>query len=374
MSGQQLLRRKTCLRYISCMRPLVLTAGGYLYAQVMPKDGDSDMKAIVKYGDAPGEVGLAEVNRPVCGPYDVRISVRACAVCMTDLHIIGGSYPWETGKVLGHEFSGIVTEAGAQVARWKPGDRVVSCMDGGFAPETVKREDDWIFALPDEISYDEGALLEPLCAAANSVWNRSSVSKGSSVLVEGPGTIGLFVLQLCKSLGARVMVSGTGKDADRLLLARKFGADAIVDISRESLRERSAEFISRENLRERSAEHAGRENLRERSAEFVGRKSPQERSGEFAGAPGFDTVFECSGSPAALREGLDLLRYGGELIQLGITSRPVETDFAALVCRNLKITGSIGYDKAVWPKVIELVRQGRLSVKELISARLPLDR
>ena len=131
------------------------------------------MKAIVKYGQAAGEVALREIPEPICGKKEVKIEVKACAVCATDLHILEGSYPWDVGKVLGHEFSGIIREVGAEVTGFKPGDRVASCMEGGFGKYCVKAFDDWIFPIPDSISFEEAALLEPLCSAANSVVNKA---------------------------------------------------------------------------------------------------------------------------------------------------------------------------------------------------------
>ena len=82
------------------------------------------MKAIVKYGKEPGEVDLLDIPEPVCGGRQVKIAVRACGICATDLHIMEGSYPWAVGLPLGHEFSGEVVEVGREVTEFAPGDRV----------------------------------------------------------------------------------------------------------------------------------------------------------------------------------------------------------------------------------------------------------
>lgn len=293
------------------------------------------MKAIIKYGDLPEEVDLCEIDEPVCSAQDIKIEVKACAICMTDVHIIAGSYPWEKGKVLGHEFCGVVTEKGEQVTKWNIGDRVVACMDGGFARFVVKQEDDWVFPLPAEISFEEGALLEPLSAAANSVWNRATLGPESLILIEGPGTIGLFVLQLCQLAGAKVMITGTDKDAERLNLARRLGAELAVNICKDQI-----------------SDHAL----------------------NFTGGKGFDVVFECSGAQAALEHGLSLLRYGGDLIQLGVFSHPATVDLANLVYQNLRIVGSIAYNRDSWYRVIELVRNQQINIREFISAVLPMEK
>ena len=195
------------------------------------------MKAIVKYGQAAGEVALREIPEPVCGKKEVKIEVKACAICATDLHILEGSYPWDVGKVLGHEFSGIIREVGAEVTGFKPGDRVASCMEGGFGKYCVKAFDDWIFPIPDSISFEEAALLEPLCSAANSIVNKSKILPGDVVLIEGPGAIGLFAMQIAKLSGAITVLTGITKDGGRMQLAKELGCDYTLDVKRENLQE-----------------------------------------------------------------------------------------------------------------------------------------
>ena len=89
------------------------------------------MKAVVKYGELPGQVDYRDILEPICKDEDVKIEIRACAICMTDLHIVAATYPWKVGTPLGHEFCGVVVEAGKNVCKFKVGDRVVACMNGG---------------------------------------------------------------------------------------------------------------------------------------------------------------------------------------------------------------------------------------------------
>ena len=88
------------------------------------------MKAVVKYGELPGQVDYRDILEPICKDEDVKIEIRACAICMTDLHIVAATYPWKVGTPLGHEFCGVVVEAGKNVCKFKVGDRVVACMNG----------------------------------------------------------------------------------------------------------------------------------------------------------------------------------------------------------------------------------------------------
>jgi threonine dehydrogenase-like Zn-dependent dehydrogenase len=91
---------------------------------------------------------------------------------MTDVHIMNDLYPWDLYSPLGHEYSGIVVEAGKAVKRFKVGDRVTTCMYGGFARYAVKNENALIFKLPDNLSFEEGAMIEPLAAAGFSVMKK----------------------------------------------------------------------------------------------------------------------------------------------------------------------------------------------------------
>lgn len=291
------------------------------------------MKAIVKYGEGPGEVDYREINEPICGYRDVKIEIKACAICVTDLHIIEGTYPWKVGTPLGHEFCGVVVQVGEGVKKFKSGDRVVACMDGGFAKYVVKDEDDWVFALPDEISFEEGALLEPLAASANSVFHKSCILPGDHVLVEGPGVIGLLALQAAKLQGAFVMVSGTDVDSERLQMAQMLGADRVINVQKEDLCAACEEFTK---------------------------------------GAGIDTVLECSGSQAALDSGLKVLTYNGQLTQVGIFARKASVDLGIMVYQNQRIVGSIAYDKETWKRAISLVQTKKVNVKKLISHTLPL--
>lgn len=87
------------------------------------------MKAIVKYGEGPGEVDYREINEPICGYRDVKIEIKACAICVTDLHIIEGTYPWKLGTPLGHEFCGVVVQVGEGVKKFKS-RRPGGCLHG----------------------------------------------------------------------------------------------------------------------------------------------------------------------------------------------------------------------------------------------------
>jgi threonine dehydrogenase-like Zn-dependent dehydrogenase len=214
------------------------------------------MKAMVFY--EPLKMKYEEIDIPQLGPDEVLVKIKACGICGSDIAYYWGLSPLETkdGKgplVLGHEMSGEIVELGElpkHLGLFKPGDRVAidpvqycnACeickkgqvnlcetktvlgvsVNGAFA-EYMKTKYTAMFKLPDNVSYDEGAFLEPLADSMYAVQNLE-VGLGDFCIVIGPGPIGLAEAQLIKSAGAgTVVVIGT-RDY-RLDIAKKGGAD-----------------------------------------------------------------------------------------------------------------------------------------------------
>ncbi|MGQ9730640.1 MAG: zinc-dependent alcohol dehydrogenase [Candidatus Zipacnadales bacterium] len=219
------------------------------------------MKAQVFY--EPEKMELVEVPDPSCGPTDVVIRVKACGICGSDVAYYFGMSSLETpdGKgpcVLGHEFSGEVVEVGEipkTLGLFEVGDRVVldpvqycnACevckrgqpnlcemktvlgvsTDGGFA-ELCRSSYTGVHKLPDNVSYEEGALTEPLACATYAI-GKLGIQPGDYIVVYGPGTIGLIMVQLAKARGAgKVVLIGT-RDY-RLEAGKALGADEVLSI------------------------------------------------------------------------------------------------------------------------------------------------
>lgn len=217
------------------------------------------MRAQVFY--EPGKMDLVDAPDPQCGPADVVVQVKACGICGSDVAYYFGNSSLETpdGKgpcILGHEFSGEVVEVGEiprTLGLFAPGDRVVldpvqycnACevckraqpnlcesktvlgvsTDGGFA-ELARSSYTGVHKLPDNVSYEEGALTEPLACATYAVQNLN-VQPGDFVVVYGPGAIGLMMLQLAKARGAGT-VALVGTRDYRLKAGRELGADHVL--------------------------------------------------------------------------------------------------------------------------------------------------
>lgn len=320
------------------------------------------MRAVVKM--APGDNALAfrDWPDPSPAPNQIKLKVGAAGICGTDIHIIHGTWPSRPPVVLGHEFCGTVVEAGGEVRGFQPGDRVVGsnpavtcgncyhCRAGNdfMCPERVSAgyHIDGAFAdflcidarrchpLPDHVSFRQAALGEPLAVAVHAVIERTAVHSGDLVLVSGPGCVGLLTMQVAKLEGARVIVSGLGKDQRRLECARQLGADAVVNVDRENLLE-------------------------------VVRELSQGR--------GADVVYECAGSAASLATCWEAVRKEGTLVPLGIYSGPIQTDFNKVTMKELRVIGSYGYVWTSWRRCVQLLGEGKVRTAELVSHAFPLD-
>ena len=292
------------------------------------------MKALVKYEDGPNKVELRDVPEPVCGPEDVKIEVKACGICGTDLHIVQDAFPWPVMIPLGHEYSGVVIEVGKDTRRLQVGDRVTSYLSGGYARYVVKKSTQRVTKLPDNISFEEGTLFEPISVCTHAVFETSGIRPLDLTLVSGPGCIGLGVLQAVKAAGGRAIVSGTAVDEKRLEVARELGADHTVNIERDNL-EQVVKEVSH-----------GR---------------------------GLDLAIECSGAAAAIDAAAGLLKRGKYLLQMGIPGRSITVDMDRIVNHHIRLFGTGGFDDNAWEKSIELARIGTYNLKKMISHTLPLS-
>jgi len=230
------------------------------------------MKAAIFAGKEKFEV--REVDRPHCGEGEVLVRVRACAICGSDLRIFHGSKSIDV-PITGHEISGTVEEVGKGVEGVSVGDRVVietvvgcgecdacrrgeenRCLNkykaigyqynGAFAQfilipnEAVKQGN--VIEVPDSISFDEAAIVEPLSCVLNGWEPFKKRSEGFTTVVMGAGPIGMLHSEYAKSLGSRVIL--VNRTAPRLRLAEKIGlsADVVVDASECDLVERVIEL------------------------------------------------------------------------------------------------------------------------------------
>lgn len=321
------------------------------------------MKALVKYQTGDGFMELRDLPEPTPGPGQVLVEVQCTGICGSDLHIFHNdiAIPIRPPVVTGHEFAGVIRGLGAGVEGWAEGDRVVSetafsycgvcrhCRegfynvcnerrtlgywhDGAFARYTVLPAGR-LHRLPDSISFLEGAFTEPLACITHAVYELTHIVPGDLVLVSGPGSVGLATVQVAKAQGARVLVTGSQVDAERLQTARELGADWTLDVSRESLADKVAELTR---------------------------------------GVGADVVLECSGAPQAVEAGLLAVRKRGQFTQIGLFGKPFSLDFERICFKEIKVTGSLGSRWASWEMALQLLADRKVDARKLISHVLPL--
>lgn len=306
---------------------------------------------------------VADLPTPAIGSDEVLIRVAACGICGSDVHgYDGGSGRRIPPIVMGHEAAGTVETVGTNVKSFAPGDRVtfdstvycgacpnclrgevnlcdnrqvlgVSCGDyrraGAFA-EFVAVPARICYRLPENLAFTEAAMLEAVAVAIHGV-NLAHLQPNSTALVVGAGTIGVLTLQALKAAGSkRVFV--TDVDEQRLALARQFGATETL-FSGDALQ---SQILAR------------------------------------TGNHGVDVTVECVGRNETVAASIDATRKGGTVVLVGNIEPTVTLPLQKVVTRQIRLQGSCA-SSGEYPRAIELLASGAISVKPLISAIAPLE-
>ncbi|MFW5471397.1 NAD(P)-dependent alcohol dehydrogenase [Knoellia sp. CPCC 206435] len=300
--------------------------------------------------------------RPVPAPAadEVLIEVRSVGVCGSDTHYYDhgriGDHVVTGPLVLGHESAGVIVAVGADVDPGRVGERVAiepgvpcrSCMrcltgyynlcpdmvfhatppvDGTLA-EYVTHLASFAFALPDSISFDEGAMLEPLSVG---IWacRRAAVGPGVRVLVTGAGPVGQLAAQTALAFGSTEVVVAD-VNAYRLSVASSLGATEVVDVSTTSLTD------------------------------------------AYAGRPGPDVVLECSGHKGSTQAAIRVAAPAGRVVLIGMGGDTLALPLGDVQNRELWVTGVFRYANT-WPTAIDLVASGRVNLTPLATGHFGLD-
>lgn len=312
----------------------------------------STMRVAVLNG--PHDITVEDREIPVPGEHEVLVRVRAVGVCGSDTHYYEhgriGHYVVEDPMILGHESSGVVEAVGAGVDPARVGQRVsiepgtpcftcTECLagrynlcpdmkfyatppyDGSFA-ELVTIHEAFAHSVPDSVSDDAAALMEPLSVG---VWacRKGEVGIGTRVLVTGAGPIGLVCLQVAKAAGAHVTVSDIAEV--RRQFAASLGADVVVD---------PAAGLDLDD-------------------------APQ-------------VLLECSGNARATYDAMAALAPAGRAVLVGIGGTELTIPLQLLQNRELVLTGTFRYANT-WPEAIGLVASGKVDLDRLVTGHVPLD-
>lgn len=310
------------------------------------------MKAFQLFGKQ--DLRLVELPEPEIGKNDVLLKIKKVGICGTDLHIYNGGMNVPMPLVMGHEFVGDVVKMGASVKNIKIGDRAVAehvigcgtclyCKQGkrnicktptviglhtaGALAEYVKIPAELVYSLPDELTYDEGVLVEPLSIAVYSVRN-AQVRVGDTVAVVGQGPIGLMVDQVAKTAGATIF--GFDHHGDRLQFAKEHGyIFQGIDTTKENFLDVFKQMIA---------------------------------------SDGADVVFEAVGSDSSAELALELARATGKVTILGVFEHNIQINMMHIVKKELLVQGS-------WtclfsfPQTILLLKSKAIDITNFITHR-----
>lgn len=311
---------------------------------------------------------MHEVPVPAVGPLDVLVQVRAAGICHSDAHYRSGLSPaGPLPLTLGHEVSGVVAQVGALVTGWRPGDRVclhylATCgtcaycqrgteqfcavgqmigkhRDGGYA-EFIVVPARSVFSLPDEISFEHGAVAMCSSATAFHALRKARLAAGETVAVFGVGGLGMSAVQLARAMGS-LTVFAVDRDAGRLALAERLGA---VPIHADRLAVKGGQFPVADELR------------------------------RLTGGRGVDVALDLVGVEATLRPAILSLAPFGRAVAVGLGNRPVPIyPYQEIINREVEIIGCSDHLASELPLLLELIRRGCLDLGPVVTDVIPLD-
>lgn len=320
------------------------------------------MKAAVMHQTR--EIRIEEMAVPAIGPDEVLIKVMAVGICGSDLHYYAhgriGKYVVDKPFILGHECSGDIAAVGENVRKFRVGDRVavepgVTCgrcdacksgrynlcpdvkflatppYDGAFA-QYIKMRQDFVFPIPDHLSYEEAALVEPFSVGLHAAV-RTRLQPGSTVAIMGMGPVGLMAVAAARAYGAGTIIV-TDLEPLRLEAATRLGASHAI------------------NIRERD---------------------PVEEIRRLTNGDGVDVAWETAGNPKALQAALASLRRGGKLAIVGL---PAQADIALnipfIADNEVDIYGIFRYAN-VYPRGIAFLSSGLVDASAIVTDKFPLE-
>jgi 2-desacetyl-2-hydroxyethyl bacteriochlorophyllide A dehydrogenase len=297
-------------------------------------------------------------ERPLAA-HEARVTVAFCGICGSDLHL-RHSPAVAAGSVMGHEFSGTVSELGDRVEEFSVGDRVavypfVSCGEcpncrrgdfhvcvnaaltglglgmnpGGYA-ESVVVDASMLVPLPAGLSMEHGALVEPLAVGLHGI-QIGEAEPGDACAVIGAGPIGVVT-----ALGLRAR-----------------GIDRVVVVERNEHRQ--------ERMRSLGFDAVGLEDVHMRVVEALGGEPP-------------DVVFECAGNPAAPQLAAELVRSRGIVVLLGVLEEPVEISQLVLIVKEAQMRAAFAYTRADFNEAVQLLAARKVPADDLITGTAPLER
>jgi 2-desacetyl-2-hydroxyethyl bacteriochlorophyllide A dehydrogenase len=310
----------------------------------------------------PGQhLELQELPVPETGPEDVLVRVKAAGICHSDAHYRAGKSRVEPLPLtLGHEVAGVVEKVGSAISNFKTGDRVclhylATCgkcgyceegneqfcgtgkmigkyRDGGYA-EYIVMPARSLFRLPEEIPFEQGAIL--MCSSSTSMHalNKARLKAGETVAVFGVGGLGLSAIQLARAFGAREVFAVDINPA-KLAMAKQLGAIPINAANADAVKELK----------------------------------------RLTGGRGVDVALELIGLPLTMRQTVQSLAIKGRAALVGITEKTFEiAPYEEVLNKEAEIVGVSDHLASELPVLIEWLRQGKLNLSNIVTRTIPLD-
>jgi len=308
----------------------------------------------------PGAIELRDVKAPIPGPGQVLLRIHRIGVCGSDLHVYHGKHPFTPYPVVqGHEFSAVVDAVGAGVKNVRVGSKVTAtpqevcgkcrpCLQGrynvceelkvrgfqapGVAQDWFVTEADKIVPLPDKLTHDQGAFVEPVSVAVHST-GRAGDLAGRNVVVAGAGPIGNLAAQACKIRGAkRVLI--TDISDYRLNVARAVGIDVVSNVRQETLEDAVKRAF---------------------------------------GNDGFDVAMDAAGVESSLSGLVSRIDKGGRIVILAVFSKPPAVDMSVLCEHELTVCGTMMYRHEDYDQAVSWIADGSIKLAPLMSKHFPFE-
>ena len=319
------------------------------------------MDALIKYGREDKNVELRDIPQPpdpAAG--QVVVEVGAAGVCGSDLHMWREHQSWaiKLPLVLGHEFCGTVAAVGAGVEGFECGDRVAvetaaevcgrcaychageynqcpqrlgygALYDGAFTQYVTARQQ-ILHHIPDNVSFEQASLTEPICVAYNALVEKTPVVRpGDMVVIQGPGPIGMMALFAAKLRGAsEIIMLGTRHDKRRLQVASDIGATHTLNIDE---------------------------------------ADPLDLVRSLGDGYGADLIVDCSGVSIALKSALEMARPNGIITKIGWGPQPLDFNLDPLVQKAVTLQGCFSHLYSTWERALQLLSTGQIDLAPIIG-------
>ncbi|WP_223299191.1 zinc-dependent alcohol dehydrogenase [Candidatus Planktophila versatilis] len=293
---------------------------------------------------SPNVMSVNEIAIPKIADDEVLLASRSVGICHSDIELLEGRYiiPFNYPIIPGHEWSAEVMEVGSKVSKLKAGDRVVGeCVIGqehfgfsisGAMAEFFIAKADWLHKLPANVSWTQGALVEPFSCGYYATVRAENMDASDTVAVFGAGPIGLGVIAASAAKGARVIV--IEPSADRAKIAQSLGAELVIDPIKQNTKEAVMDATK---------------------------------------GVGATIVIDASGRPEAMAQTLEVAAFHGRVVIIGISvGGKAQTEMGLIQSKELQVRGIIG-SPGVWPETIRFLSRTNLDLSKLVTSSFDIS-